>query len=154
MTRMSWDEYFMQISELVSKRSTCLRRKVGAVMVKDKTIISTGYNGAPKKTKHCLEAGCLRQELNVPSGEKHELCRGTHAEQNAIAQAAAKGISTEGSTIYCNTFPCIICLKLLINAGIKEVVYVKAYGDELTKKEVEKMISDSGIVVRQLKLHL
>ena len=147
---MSWDEYFMQLTELVSKRSTCLRRKVGAVLVKSKTIISTGYNGAPRGTKHCFEAGCIRKEMNVPSGERHELCRAAHAEQNVIAQAAARGISTEDSTLYCNTFPCIICLKLIINAGIKEIVYRQEYGDEKTKGIVDSMINEAGIKLRKL----
>lgn len=152
MERPSWDEYFMQLTDLVSKRSTCMRRNVGAVLVKNKTIISTGYNGAPRGTKHCLEVGCIRKEMNVPSGERHELCRAAHAEQNVISQAAARGISTEGSTLYCNTFPCIICLKMIINAGISEIVYLNDYGDEKTKNMVDSMIKECGIKLRKLKL--
>ena len=121
--RPSWDEYFMEIAWLVSKRSTCLRRKVGAILVKDKRILATGYNGAPKGFKHCKEVGCIRQKLNVPSGERHELCRGLHAEQNAIIQAAVFGVSIRGSTMYITTFPCSVCAKMIVNAEIKEVIY-------------------------------
>ena len=123
MNRPSWDEYFMQMAELTAKRSTCLRRNVGAIIVKDKHIIATGYNGAPKGLPHCEElGGCLRQKLGVPSGERHELCRALHAEQNAIIQAATLGQSIEGATIYVTHQPCIICAKMIINAGISRIV--------------------------------
>ena len=143
MVRPSWDEYFIEITRLVAKRSTCLRRQVGAVLVKDKNILATGYNGAPSGTSHCLDIGCLRDKLGIPSGERHELCRGLHAEQNAIIQAAKHGTSIEGATIYCNTMPCIICSKMIINAGIKRVVYLSGYPDQLA----EDMIRESGVVV-------
>jgi dCMP deaminase len=115
--RPSWDEYFMGITELVAQRSTCLRRKVGAVAVRDKRILTTGYNGAPSDMKHCLELGCLREQRNIPSGQRHELCRALHAEQNVIIQAAYHGLSIAGSTIYSTTLPCVICAKMLINSG-------------------------------------
>jgi dCMP deaminase len=127
--RLSSDAYFMEIAAVVAKRSTCLRRQVGAVLVKDKHILATGYNGAPKGLVHCSETGCLRQQMGVPSGERHELCRAVHAEQNAIAQAALHGVSGEGSTLYCTLSPCSLCAKLLINAGVKRVVYAGAYMD-------------------------
>ena len=114
--RPSWDQYFMDIVELVGKRSTCLRREVGAILVKDKRILTTGYNGPPMGIAHCSEAGCLRDKLGVPSGERHELCRGLHAEQNAIIQAAYHGITINGATLYCSNLPCIICSKMIINA--------------------------------------
>ena len=121
--RPSWDEYFMDMAVLTAKRSTCLRRQVGAVIVKDKHIIATGYNGAPRGVPHCDEkGGCLRQQLNVPSGERHELCRALHAEQNAIIQAATLGQSIEGGTIYVTNQPCVICAKMIINAGISRIV--------------------------------
>ena len=140
--RPNWDEYFLGIARLVSQRSTCLRRRVGAVIVKDRHILATGYNGAPSGIRHCSETGCLREKLNVPSGQRHELCRGLHAEQNAIIQAALHGIALEGSAIYITTQPCIICAKMLINAGIKDIVISEGYPDEmarefLTEAEVE-----------------
>ena len=128
----SWDEYFMDMAVLTAKRSTCLRRQVGAVIVKDKHIIATGYNGAPRGVPHCDEkGGCLRQQLNVPSGERHELCRALHAEQNAIIQAATLGQSIEGGTIYVTNQPCVICAKMIINAGIRRIVVKEGYPDEL-----------------------
>ncbi|MFA5152069.1 MAG: cytidine/deoxycytidylate deaminase family protein [Clostridia bacterium] len=141
MERPSWDEYFMQVVHLVKTRSTCLRRKVGAVIVKDKRILATGYNGAPVGCRHCEETGCLRQKLNVPSGERHELCRAIHAEQNAIVQAAKAGTSIDGSTIYVSAQPCVICAKLLINAGIIRIVFEGDYPDELSKE----LLDESGI---------
>ncbi len=137
-TRPSWDEYFSDVARLVSTRSTCLRRKVGAVIVRDKRILSTGYNGAPSKTKHCIEVGCMRDELNIPSGQRHELCRGLHAEQNALLQAALCGISLKDSTIYITNQPCIICAKMIINVGIKEVVILDSYPDDLAKEMLEE----------------
>jgi dCMP deaminase len=127
--RPSWDEYFMHMAELASTRSTCLRRQVGAVIVKDKKILATGYNGAPSGLKHCLDIGCLREKLGIPSGERHELCRATHAEQNAIVQAALFGVSIKDSVMYSTTQPCILCTKLIINAGIKKMVIKDSYPD-------------------------
>ena len=141
MSRPSWPEYFVTIAEMVAKRSTCLRRHVGAILVKDKRILATGYNGAPAGLKHCEEVGCIRQNSSIPSGERHELCRGLHAEQNAIIQAAYHGISIAGSTLYCTNKPCVICSKMLINAGIVKVFYEKGYDDPLA----DQMITESGI---------
>lgn len=139
MTRPSWDEYFMEMAELAAKRSTCLRRNVGAVIVKDKRAIATGYNGAPSGIKHCGEiGGCLREKMNVPSGERHELCRALHAEQNAIIQAAKTGSQIEGATIYITHQPCVICAKMLINAGIKRIVVKEGYPDEMSKEILEE----------------
>ena len=129
--RPSWEEYFFQIAQQVATRSTCLRRKVGAVLVKDKRILSTGYNGAPRGISHCIDIGCLRDELSVPSGERHELCRALHAEQNAIAQAALHGVKIEGAALYCTHQPCALCAKMIINAGIVEVYFDEGYPDEL-----------------------
>ncbi|MEA5091296.1 tRNA-specific adenosine deaminase [bioreactor metagenome] len=131
MERPDWDSYFMEIAQIVSKRSTCLRRAVGAVLVKDKQILATGYNGTPKGLPHCEEVGCLREQLNVPSGQMHELCRGIHAEQNSVIQAAVNGVSISGSTLYCTHQPCVVCSKILINAGIKRIVYANPYPDKL-----------------------
>ena len=122
LNRPDWDTYFMEITHVVAKRSTCMRRQVGAILVKDKHILTTGYNGAPKGLVHCGEIGCLRQELGVPSGERHELCRALHAEQNAIIQAASMGHSIENATIYVTNQPCAICAKMIINADRKSVV--------------------------------
>ena len=145
MVRPSWDEYFMEITRLVVSRSTCLRRQVGAVIVKDKKILATGYNGAPSGVAHCIDVGCLRDELGIPSGERHELCRGLHAEQNAIIQAAYHGVSINGATLYCTNLPCIICTKMLINAGIQRVVYGQGYSDPLA----QEMWEESGVAVAQ-----
>ncbi|MFC1674468.1 cytidine/deoxycytidylate deaminase family protein [Candidatus Omnitrophota bacterium] len=132
--RPSWDKYFMEVALLVSKRATCLRRSVGAVLVKDKKILATGYNGAPSGLAHCIDIGCLRQKLKVPSGQRHELCRGLHAEQNVILQAALYGTSTKGSTLYITHQPCVICAKMLINAGIREIVISDGYPDKLARE--------------------
>ena len=129
--RPSWDEYFLEMSKLVAKRSTCLRRSVGAVLVKDKRILATGYNGAPRGLKHCIDIGCMRQKLKIPSGERHELCRALHAEQNALIQASLYGISVAGSILYATNQPCVICAKMLINAGIKEIVIAAGYPDKM-----------------------
>ncbi len=144
MDRPSWEQYFMDIARLVASRSTCLRRQVGAVIVKDKNVLATGYNGTPSGITHCSETGCLREQLKIPSGERHELCRGLHAEQNVIVQAAKHGINIEGSTLYCTNSPCIICSKMIINAGIKEIVYLDGYPDILSKD----ILSESGIEFR------
>ena len=141
--RPSWDDYFLEIAAVVAKRSTCLRRHVGAVIVRDRQIISTGYNGAPSGIRHCSEVGCLRERLHVPSGERHELCRGLHAEQNAIIQAALHGVSTKGGTLYCTNHPCSICAKMLINAGIIRIVVNGDYHDQLS----EEMLSEAKIEV-------
>ena len=130
--RPNWNEYFMSIALLVSQRSTCIRRHVGAVIVKNKRILSTGYNGVPSGIKHCTEVGCLRDKLNIPSGEKHELCRGLHAEQNAIIQAAYHGVEIKGSELYCTNQPCIICSKMIINAGINTIYFRDGYPDDLS----------------------
>ncbi|MDO9693814.1 MAG: cytidine/deoxycytidylate deaminase family protein [Candidatus Latescibacteria bacterium] len=131
--RPSWDRYFMEIAVLVSSRTTCLRRQVGAVIVKDKRLLSTGYNGAPVGLKHCAELGCLREKLGVKSGEKHELCRAIHAEQNAIIQAATFGVPLQGASIYITHFPCVLCSKMIINAGIKRIVYSQGYPDQMSQ---------------------
>jgi dCMP deaminase len=143
--RPSWEEYFMDITHLVAKRSTCLRRQVGALLVKDKKILATGYNGAPSRLEHCLDIGCLRQRQRIPSGERHELCRGLHAEQNAIIQAAYHGVEIRGATLYCTNHPCIICSKMIINAGIQRIVYQEGYADTLAKE----MLKESGIEVEK-----
>ncbi|HPT06830.1 MAG TPA: cytidine/deoxycytidylate deaminase family protein [Candidatus Omnitrophota bacterium] len=132
--RPSWDAYFMEMAALVAKRATCLRRQVGAVLVRDKKILATGYNGAPSGLAHCLDIGCVREKLRVPSGQRHELCRGLHAEQNVILQAALHGTSTKESVMYITHQPCVICAKMLINAGIKEIVIAGDYPDELAQE--------------------
>ncbi|MCQ2547592.1 MAG: dCMP deaminase family protein [Clostridia bacterium] len=139
MERISWDEYFMDMAELTAKRSTCMRRQVGAVIVKDKHVMATGYNGAPMGIKHCDErGGCLRQQLNVPSGERHELCMALHAEQNAIIQAARLGQSIEGASIYVTHQPCAICAKMIINSGIDKIIVREGYPDDLAKSILEE----------------
>lgn len=145
--RPSYDEYFMEMAYVVAKRSTCLRRKVGAILVKEKHILSTGYNGAPKGLRHCSETGCLRQDQNIPSGERHELCRGLHAEQNAVIQAAVFGVSIKGSVLYCTNTPCVVCVKMLINAGVTEIIYAGEYPDELAKQ----MMSESNLKIKRFK---
>ncbi len=145
-TRPDWDSYFLDIVELVSRRSTCCRRSVGAGLVRDSRILATGYNGAPSHLQHCLDIGCLREQLKVPSGERHELCRGLHAEQNAIIQAALHGVITKGSTLYCTNHPCVICAKMIINAGIRRVVIRDGYHDQLAAE----MLQEAGICVEQL----
>jgi len=146
MERPDSDTYFMRMAELASTRSTCLRRQVGAVIVKEKRVLSTGYNGAPKGLKHCAEVGCLRQQLNVPSGTMHELCRGVHAEQNAVIQAAYFGVSIKDSTIYTTAFPCVVCAKILVNAGVIEVVYRDDYMDKLSKA----ILDESHVLIRRV----
>ena len=128
--RRDIDEYFLKIASVVAERSTCRRHHVGAVAVKDKHILTTGYNGAPSGAKDCLELGCLRDELNIPSGTRHEICRGIHAEQNVIIQASLHGVSLEGSTIYATHTPCTLCAKMLVNARIKRFVSFGSYNDE------------------------
>ncbi|MFC1682857.1 cytidine/deoxycytidylate deaminase family protein [Candidatus Zixiibacteriota bacterium] len=146
MPRPSWDNYFMDITKRVAHRATCLRRQVGAVLVKDKKILATGYNGAPAGLQHCEKVGCLRERMNVPRGERHELCRGTHGEQNAIIQAATFGVSIKEATLYTTHFPCVLCTKMIINAGVKRVVYLQGYPDDLA----QEMIQEAGLEVRHL----
>lgn len=147
VSRPSWDKYFGDIATLVSKRSTCLRRKVGAVVVKHRRVLATGYNGTPSGITHCEITGCLREKLGIPSGQRHELCRGLHAEQNALLQASLYGVSLEGASLYCTTQPCIICVKMLINAGIKEVVMLDGYPDKLARE----FLKEAKIKVRKIK---
>ncbi len=147
MKRISWDEYFLKIADIVAERSTCLRRKVGAILVFDKRILSTGYNGAPRNLAHCAEIGCLRLALKIKPAERIEICRGIHAEQNALVQAAFFGLPVAGATLYSNHFPCITCAKMLINAGIKRIVVRKMYPDKLS----QKMLGESGIEVQVIK---
>ncbi len=144
--RPSWDEYFLEMAGLVAKRSTCLRRSVGAVLVKEKRILATGYNGAPSGLKHCFEIGCMRQKLKVPSGERHELCRALHAEQNALIQSSLYGISVKGATLYSTTQPCVICAKMLINAGIAEIVITQGYPDKMAMD----FLKEAKIKVRKI----
>jgi dCMP deaminase len=136
--RPSWDEYFLEVAKLVAKRSTCLRRSVGAVLVKEKRILATGYNGAPSGLEHCLDIGCLREKLKIPSGERHELCRALHAEQNALIQASLHGISVKDSVLYATNQPCVICAKMIINAGIKEIVIAEGYPDKMALDFLQK----------------
>jgi dCMP deaminase len=145
-SRPSWGTYFMNITNLVAERSTCIRRAVGAVLVKEKRILSTGYNGAPTGLKHCLEVGCLREQLGVESGQMHELCRGIHAEQNAIIQAAYHGVSVNGAVIYCTNQPCSICARMIINAGIQKIYYQSGYADSLAKE----LLGEAGIELKQI----
>ena len=133
----------MEIAASVSSRSTCLRRQVGAVLVRDKHIIATGYNGAPRGVSHCLDVGCLREELGIKSGERHEICRGTHAEQNSIIQAALHGVTTLGTTLYCTHQPCVLCTKMLINAGVKKIVFRGDYPDSMALE----LIAEVGLEI-------
>ena len=146
LKRPSWDEYFIDIARLISMRSTCLRRKVGAIIVKERRVLATGYNGTPSNIKHCDEIGCLREKLKIPSGERHELCRGLHAEQNVLLQAALYGISVKDSSLYCTNQPCVICAKMLINAGIKEIVVADGYPDNMARE----FLKEAGIKVRKV----
>jgi dCMP deaminase len=144
--RPTWDSYFLEITQVVASRSTCLRRQVGALIIRDKRILATGYNGAPSGLAHCRETGCLREARGIPSGERHELCRALHAEQNAMLQAAMYGVPIQGATLYCTTHPCVMCVKMLINAGMKEVVVLDAYPDRLAAE----LLAEAGILVRSL----
>ncbi len=144
--RPSWDAYFKEITKVVATRSTCLRRQVGALIVKEKRILATGYNGAPSGLAHCQSVGCIRQAHNIPSGERHELCRALHAEQNAILQAALYGFSIQGATIYCTTHPCVMCAKMIINTGMKEVAVIASYPDEMAVA----LLEEAGVTVRYL----
>lgn len=144
--RPSWDEYFMSVACQVATRSTCRRRQTGAILVLEKRILSTGYNGAPAGLRHCLEIGCLRDEQNVESGERHELCRGLHAEQNAIIQAALHGVKIKGATAYTTHQPCVLCAKMLINAGTRRIVYLEHYPDPLAAD----LLAEAGVKIVQL----
>ena len=146
--RPDWEIYFLKIAQLASTRSTCIRRQVGAVLVKEKKILATGYNGVPSGISHCEDVGCLRDEEGVPSGERHELCRGLHAEQNAILQAAYHGVSIQGSVLFCTNFPCVICSKMLINAGIRQIFYLEGYPDPLS----ETMLNESGMELHRIEM--
>lgn len=146
MKRMPWPDYFMNITYMVGERSTCTRRMVGAIAVKDKHILATGYNGAPAGVPHCLEVGCLREQLGIPSGQRHEICRGLHAEQNVIIQAAVHGINISGADIYCTTHPCVLCSKMLINCGVAAIYYAEHYPDELATQ----LLQEAGIRVEKL----
>jgi dCMP deaminase len=144
MPRPSWDEYFMSIAEQVAGRSTCLRRHTGAVLVKDKRILATGYNGTPTGLAHCEQVGCLREQRGIASGEKHELCRGIHAEQNAVIQAARHGTAIDGASVYSTHQPCVLCAKILINAGVTDIIFRDPYPDPLS----EELLAEAGIVPR------
>ena len=147
MERPTWDEYFMEMAELTARRSTCLRRKVGAVIVKERRAVATGYNGAPSGIAHCGErGGCLRQKLGVPSGQRHELCMALHAEQTAIIQAASMGHAIEGGTIYITHQPCVICAKMIINAGIKRIVVREGYPDQLSVD----ILKEAGLEIERM----
>lgn len=141
--RPSWDEYFMELAHVVASRSTCLRRKVGAILVKDKNILTTGYNGTPSGLRHCNESGCLREKLNIPSGQQHEICRGLHAEQNAIIQAAKHGVNISDSTLYSTDSPCAICAKMILSASIRTIYYAKGYPDSLAME----MFEEAGVTL-------
>jgi dCMP deaminase len=141
------DDYFMKIALVVSERATCRRHSVGAIIVKNRVILATGYNGAPKGAKDCLELGCLRDELAIPSGERNEICRAAHAEQNAIIQSAGGIMNTEGATMYCTHSPCNVCAKMMVNAGIKEVVVFEKYADQ----QFKKLFKELGIKIRKIK---
>ena len=145
--RPDWEIYFLKIAQLASTRSTCLRRRVGAVLVKDRNILATGYNGAPSGLPHCVDVGCLREKDNVPSGQRHELCRGLHAEQNAIIQAASHGVSIRGAVLFCTNFPCVICSKMLINAGVRVIHYEGGYPDDLSRQ----MLQEGGVELRRVR---
>jgi len=146
--RPSWDVYFSELARLVASRSTCKRRQVGAILVRGDRIIATGYNGAPQGLAHCLDVGCLREEMEIPSGHRYELCRGVHAEQNAIINAAIYGVSTVDSTLYCTNQPCILCARMLINAGVKRVVHQGDFDDELALK----FFREAGVEVVEIRL--
>ena len=148
MSRLAWPEYFMSIAQLVAERSSCLRRKVGAVAVKDRRILATGYNGVPSGIAHCDATGCLRAAMNVPSGQRHELCRGLHAEQNVIIQAAVHGVSLDGADIYCTAQPCIICAKMLINCNISTIWFAGDYPDDMSAA----MLQEAGIALQRVEL--
>jgi dCMP deaminase len=140
--RPSWDEFFMNVAVNLKTRSTCLRRQVGAVLVAERRILATGYNGSPPGDEHCSDIGCLRQTLDIPSGERHEICRAVHAEQNLLVQLAKHGTTWPSSAcvkVYCTTFPCYICAKLLVSIGVKEIYYIDGYPDKLSEELLKRM---------------
>ena len=145
LPRPSWHENFLQLARQAATRSTCLRRQVGAVLVRDKRLLATGYNGAPRNTAHCLDVGCLREQMGIPSGERQELCRAIHAEQNAIIQAAVHGVAIEGATLYTTLQPCVLCAKMLINCGVTEIHYLEGYPDELSAA----MLEEAGVTLHK-----
>lgn len=146
VSRPSWNQYFMDIASLVARRSTCRRRQVGAIAVRDKRVLATGYNGAPSGMPHCLDLGCLREDMDIPSGQRHELCRGLHAEQNVIIQAAYHGVCIRGATLFCTNLPCSICTKMLINAGIHDIRYLRGYADSMA----EEMMKTAGVKLTRI----
>jgi dCMP deaminase len=146
VTRPSWDEYFQTIAHQVARRSTCMRRHVGAVLVKDRRILATGYNGTPRGLRHCEDVGCLREQEGIESGQRHEMCRGIHAEQNAIIQAALHGVAIEGAILYSTHQPCVLCAKMLLNAGVVEMAFTHPYPDALS----ESMLEEAGVMLRVL----
>lgn len=148
IVRPDWDQYFMKLAFLVAERSTCRRHHVGAVIVRDKRILTTGYNGAAANTVDCLKLGCLREQLGIPSGQRHEICRAIHAEQNAIIQAGLHGITIKGSTLYCTHSPCILCAKMLVNAGIQKFVMCIDYADESFKA----LFKEAGVAYEKTRL--
>ncbi len=145
--RPGWDEYFLEMAKLVSKRSTCLRRQVGAVAVRDKRILATGYNGAPPGLAHCIDIGCIREKLKIPSGQRQELCRGLHAEQNVIIQAVLHNVDLKGCSLYVTNQPCVTCAKMLISAGVKEIIILQGYPDELARR----MLKEAGVKIKKVK---
>jgi dCMP deaminase len=145
--RPTWDAYFLEMARVISRRATCLRRRVGALLVREKRILATGYNGAPAGLPHCEEVGCQRERLGIPSGQRVEMCRALHAEQNAIIQAALHGVTTRGAVLYCTTQPCVTCAKMLINAGIVRVVYEGDYADPMALE----MLREAGVEVAQVR---
>ncbi|OWP54137.1 MAG: cytidine deaminase [Cuniculiplasma sp. C_DKE] len=144
----SWDQYFMKMAYMAASRANCVRRQVGALIVRDKSILATGYNGPPTGAQHCDVVGCIRIDMDIPSGERHELCRGLHAEQNAIIQAAVNGVSIRDGVIYTTTFPCVVCAKMIVNARLKEIIYTEGYPDELS----ELMLLESDVKKRKLEM--
>lgn len=146
MGRPSWEEYFMRIAKVVASRSTCLRRQVGAVLVRDRRILTTGYNGAPSGLPHCEEVGCLREKQQIPSGERHELCRGLHAEMNTVLQAAIHGVRVSGATLYCTASPCALCAKMLINVGVERIYTDGDYPDELARE----LLREAGVALSKI----
>lgn len=145
MSKEEWDQYFMRVAQPVSSRSTCTRRQIGAIAVKDKRILATGYNGAPSGLEHCLDNGCLRDKMEVPSGQRQELCMAVHAEQNVLIQAAVNGVALKNATLYVTESPCILCAKMLINAGIKRIVFQGQYPDHMGVE----LLKEAGISVKQ-----
>lgn len=146
--RPTWDQYFLKIATVVAGRSTCMRRHVGALIVKEKRILTTGYNGAPRGLRHCLDTCCLREEAGAEPGTGHELCRGLHAEQNAIIQAALHGVSIGGGVVYSTHQPCVLCTKMIINAGLVAVYYIDTYPDPLASS----LLEEAGVESKKLEL--